>query len=313
MKSKLLSFIFIAGIVNPALANENSFITGGEKVNKGDFPWQVRILEGDDDQSGFCGGSIIAPKWVLTAAHCIEEYFADGGDVEDFDVPTPTARPRGDTEEEVFASKIYIGFGSNKLDELGTIEAEQMWMHPHYGIGGGPDVALIKLKTSLPNGLIIPIDRTNANYDNGTDVWVTGWGAQMDSNFDPTVLLLYNMANGKQIRNALDGSNISVPEELRFAQMKVVDHSKCVETYNGFNDVRMAVDEGEICVGSPGSGKDSCYGDSGGPLVVKNEDLSFTQIGIVSWGYQCGHPFFPGVYASTAAYADWIDDIIENN
>lgn len=299
----------MVGLVSGASANENSFITGGEKVNKGNFPWQVRVLDSGDDRSGFCGGSIIAPKWILTAAHCLEDYFSEGGDVEDFDGPTASE----DVEEESPLPQVHIGFGSNILAELGTIEAEQMWMHPHYDLGGGPDVALIKLKNSLPNGLVIPINRENSEFVNGTDVWVTGWGAQMDSDFDPTVLLLYNMANGKQIRNALDGSNISVPDELRSAQMKIVDHAKCVETYNEFNDARMVVDEGEICVGVPGSGKDSCYGDSGGPLVVKNEDLSFTQIGIVSWGYQCGHPFFPGVYASTAAYADWIDDIISKN
>ncbi len=42
-------------------------IVGGEPTDIKEHPWQV-ALEGDF----FCGGSIIARKWILTAAHCFE-------------------------------------------------------------------------------------------------------------------------------------------------------------------------------------------------------------------------------------------------
>ena len=40
-------------------------------------------------------------------------------------------------------------------------------------------------------------------------------------------------------------------------------------------------------------GKDSCQGDSGGPMTYMG-----THVGIVSWGYGCARPAYPGMYIS---------------
>ena len=44
-------------------------IVGGTTAQPGDWPWQAMLKR--PRGSSFCGGTLIAPQWVLTAAHCV--------------------------------------------------------------------------------------------------------------------------------------------------------------------------------------------------------------------------------------------------
>ncbi|XP_054999631.1 ovochymase-2 [Sorex araneus] len=45
-----------------------SRIVGGSQVERGSYPWQVSLKQ---NQKHICGGTIISPQWVITAAHCV--------------------------------------------------------------------------------------------------------------------------------------------------------------------------------------------------------------------------------------------------
>ncbi|XP_073981310.1 trypsin-1-like [Rhodnius prolixus] len=51
-------------------------IVGGTNAETGEFPWQVSIQRVDEDESALhiCGGAVISSSWIVTAAHCVEDW-----------------------------------------------------------------------------------------------------------------------------------------------------------------------------------------------------------------------------------------------
>lgn len=67
-------FIFVALCNAEVRVDRNSRIIGGAEARKGQFPYMVALILGLPNYGqSFCGGSIISPSFVLTAAHCLEE------------------------------------------------------------------------------------------------------------------------------------------------------------------------------------------------------------------------------------------------
>ncbi|MDP6649673.1 MAG: trypsin-like serine protease, partial [Acidimicrobiales bacterium] len=65
------------GVVEP-------HIVGGGKVSNSDHPYQVALLTASDSSgftAQFCSGTLVAPRWVVTAAHCVADKTAAGVDV----------------------------------------------------------------------------------------------------------------------------------------------------------------------------------------------------------------------------------------
>jgi secreted trypsin-like serine protease len=286
--SLLASLLTITGLAlalqAPALAaDDTEMIVGGTPAPDGKYPWQVRIYGSMNDTIGFCGGSIIGEQWVLTAAHCLMDTQA-----------------------------VVVGFGSVDRTKTTKIESEKIIVHPAYLAGEKADIALIKLKSPIPNAPSIGISdpvKEQALLTPGAKATVTGWGAIWDMQAFNNALDVMAGRRTVSERRLLDRMELEAPTNLHEVDIEVIDPQACKAVYQSLQVPAFAIGDTEICATGPSGGKDSCFGDSGGPLVVAADGIArgYVQVGVVSWGPQCGNPLYPGVYTRVSSFADWIN------
>ena len=71
MRGELTVFFFHQpGSVECGIRAVGSRIVGGTNANPGAWPWQVTMDYTEHNAPHWCGGSIVTPHWIVTAAHC---------------------------------------------------------------------------------------------------------------------------------------------------------------------------------------------------------------------------------------------------
>jgi secreted trypsin-like serine protease len=247
-------------------------VVGGSDAPAGLYPW---IVQFSDRSSGgqICGGSLIAERWVLTAAHCL--YRRDG-----------TPRP---------LNNLFVRHGHLRRNEGDEVAIDEVYPHPSYRTGlMSNDVALLRLDRPIPLGersrLLLADGRSEGwMAAPGTCAAIAGWGSTLQA--DPYLIR----------------PPTRVAEVLQHAGVPLKTRAQCERALDE------PIDEGMVCAGYPEGRIDSCMGDSGGPLVVQTGLVRrpWLLVGVVSFGEGCAAPGKPGVYSRVAHFRDWIAEIIE--
>ncbi|CAF2395363.1 unnamed protein product [Rotaria sp. Silwood2] len=147
---------------NDAILNK---IVGGEEAISSSWGWAVSLR--DDGDNHICGGAIISPKYVVTAAHCV-------------------------SDQNSLSTGMSVAVGMNRLSESDTVgqvrKVAEIIQHPRYDDSTHTnDIAVLRLNSSLDLSISASIvrlclPRINVTSDIGkyppdsTPLIAIGWG-----------------------------------------------------------------------------------------------------------------------------------------
>jgi len=313
-------------------------VIGGKPAVRGQFPWQVGIMRKTTHSSfketqfskfrggvqgqhwygsaknlfAHCGGSLLNNRYVLTAAHCFSN------DANNYEPLNPKI------EKMLNPKRYQVLLGRNDLSEKGADEnrkgsarmgIKRIILHPDwdpYKNSGDSesnhydnDIALLELNKDVKYGDFIKpvcIPRTEAKIRKmkSESCRISGWGHTV------------RPQNAKG--NVNEYNKVSLEEVLQFATFPIVDWHNCsdifLKKWSGYNRLT----KNQFCAGVADGSKDACQGDSGGPFVCSEKSgkkaagkEKYFQLGVVSFGTDCGRKNVFGQYTKVIKYAEWIE------
>lgn len=239
----------------------------------GEFPWMVALIKQSiilyEEKSIFqCGASVINPKVVLTAAHCVRN------------VNIKELRARaGEWDTQTIAE--VVPYQDREIDGI--------VIHKYYSEEAGlvNDIALLFLKTPFElaenvNPVCLPPKHFKFDY---SKCFATGWGKDSFAKEGRYSTIL------KKIELPV------VPNDKCEDMLRTTRLGKYFE-----------LDDSFMCAGGePGVDTCQGDGGSPLVCPIEGHKNRYYQAGIVAWGIGCNDPI-PGVYANVAYLRQWVDE-----
>ena len=153
----------------PSASADDFHIVNGQEAPQGAYPWMAAFLF---DGGQGCGGSVIAPNWILTASHCVAD-----------DRGQPSVTP-GQATFRVNTNNWTDGNGE-------TLTAAEIFIHPSYDAATtNNDVALVRTNEAAT---VTPVRIAGlddiAQWQPGANLRVIGYGTTSSGGDSSDVLL----------------------------------------------------------------------------------------------------------------------------
>ncbi|NP_001244043.1 complement factor B/C2A precursor [Ictalurus punctatus] len=230
------------------------------------YPWLIKISITHEGGTANCIGSLVSPKFILTAAHC----FRFNDDPERIGLVATDAKDTG-----LLAVKRYL-----LHPEYNTTKKRNLGIPEYYEY----DVALIELKKGVK---VSPDIRTICIPCTQETNGALQLPASVTCEKQKEVLLNSDLVTAHFIEHKVENSKKPKKTVLiRQGQQK----DECIhQTKTIFNikpeTAKEMITENMLCTGGPSQNyidDVTCKGDSGGPTFVETNRL--IQVGVISWG-----------------------------
>jgi secreted trypsin-like serine protease len=162
--SLALGCLALAALALPVAAaaepSAQASVVGGRAGSITEFPW-LAFIEAHEGKHGFaCTGSVVAPRVVLTAAHCVESLDRGGlTSAGQYALATGVTGPEEAKEDNIFRvveAHVFPGFDPGTLHgDAGVLILDRPTTAPVLPLAGAGDAAL---------------------YEGGATVQLAGWG-----------------------------------------------------------------------------------------------------------------------------------------
>ncbi|GHH51981.1 S1 family peptidase [Lentzea cavernae] len=159
---RLLTAVLALLVITVTPAHAAPRIVGGEVVDDtGEAPWVVALTTSSGGQ--FCGGALLGPGQVVTAAHCV--------------------RGRAPGSITVVGGRLDLRTGDGSTSAVSSYEVAAGYSTP----SRGKDIAVLTLAEPMPYRPL-PVAAPTA-YMGGSVGTVYGWGRQAEHDADKSPLL----------------------------------------------------------------------------------------------------------------------------
>lgn len=215
LQAVLLSIVVVFAQIAVVEAQEQAALSpkvvGGEEAAEGLFPWMVSI---QDSAFGIheCGGTLISPRYVLTAAHCIQDRVMQQG-----------------------LAVVIGGVDLSLISEGVAISVESFVIHPEYDdLTSENDIAILRLSRAVDETEPVVL-ATQEEVDEAIDSLLIGYGATEGDGSNVARLRQadLNVVGLEDCRNIYDSLGYQLESSVICAQLLVTDEMEGADACNG--------------------------------------------------------------------------------